>query len=71
MDWKNKGRWLVTINYKTESGTCDVSHTIEELDEIADLVERGPDWNAIENIVIELAIKHHGEIITIEKSLTL
>lgn len=71
MNWKDKGRWLVTITYKTECGACDVSHTVEELDEIAELVERGPDWNAIENIVIELARKAHGETITVEKSLTL
>ena len=47
-------RWLLTIIYRCETGTCVVDYDIEELDEIADIVERGPDWNAIMGIDVEL-----------------
>ena len=34
-----------------------VEHDIEELGEIEEIVERGPDWNAIESIVIRLVVQ--------------
>jgi hypothetical protein len=61
-------RWLATITYKSESGLVPVEWDIIELDEIAELVEAGPDWNTIEKIEIVLTRKQHGEIITIEQA---
>jgi hypothetical protein len=45
-------RWkvLVTYLYPAEPGLYEV----EELDEIADIIERGPDWRAIADIRITL-----------------
>ena len=40
-------RWIVTLTYRTDDGPLDIEHHVEELDEIADLVERGPDWNCL------------------------
>jgi hypothetical protein len=48
-------RWHACINYRTAGPVLDVHHDFEELDELHDLVERGPDWNAIESIVVTLA----------------
>lgn len=48
-------RWIAKVTYRSEHGTVDVDHEIEELDEIAEIVERGPDWNTIETIEIQLA----------------
>jgi hypothetical protein len=48
-------RWLVTITYRTDDGPLTVDYDIEELDMLQELVERGPNWNTIENIVITLA----------------
>ncbi len=48
-------RWRAVITYHSQSGPVDVTHEIEELDEIADLVERGPDWNCIADIRITLS----------------
>lgn len=48
-------RWRATIVYRSEHGPVDVEHEIEELDEIAELVEAGPDWNTIVHINIVLA----------------
>ena len=47
-------RWLLTIIYRCKTGPCVVDYDIEELEEIADIVERGPDWNAIMGIDVEL-----------------
>ena len=47
-------RWLLTIIYRFETGPCVVDYDIQELGEIADIVERGPDWNAIMSIDVEL-----------------
>lgn len=46
-------RWKVIIAYKPEHME-DATYYIEELDELADIVERGPDWNHIDAIAIEL-----------------
>lgn len=47
-------RWLMSIIYRTDNGPVVVDYEIEELDEIADIVERGPDWNAILDISVQL-----------------
>lgn len=47
-------RWAVAIVYQGDAGPIDVHHAVEELEEIADLVERGPDWNALVEIRITL-----------------
>jgi hypothetical protein len=47
-------RWQATINYRTDAGICDVDHAIDELSELEELVERGPDWNTIISIKIVL-----------------
>jgi len=47
-------RWKAVDTYKLATGPVDVEHDIEELDEIADLIERGPDWNSLIDIRITL-----------------
>lgn len=49
-------RWTANVIYRSANGPVSVIHDIEELDEISDLVERGPDWNSIEKIEIILAL---------------
>jgi hypothetical protein len=56
-------RWLVTINYITNTGVPPVEHDVEELGEIEEIVERGPDWNTIESIVIRLARRAYNTTI--------
>ncbi len=48
-------RWQATIFYRSDAGIVDVTHALEEIEELHDLVERGPDWNTIEKIEITLA----------------
>lgn len=47
-------RWKAVIEYRTENGMVDVDHAIEEIEELQDLVERGPDWNTIVQITVTL-----------------
>lgn len=60
-------RWIARVIYRTEGGLVDVQHDMEELEELQDLVERGPHWDAIEKIEIRRAIPD-GELITVEEA---
>jgi hypothetical protein len=62
-------RWHAVVGYRTDNGVVDVHHDLEELGEIEKLVERGPDWNTITEIVITLAIRSYD--VTVEQSLEL
>ena len=61
-------RWAAVVSYHTEAGPVDVAHEIEELEEIQDLVERGPDWATIIDIRITLARNAYGRRITVEEA---
>lgn len=62
-------RWKATATYRTETGPLVIEHDIEELDELADLIEASHDWNALEDIRITLAERSHPDGWTIEDSL--
>jgi hypothetical protein len=47
-------RWLAIVKYRTNAGVNEVDHQFEELFELHDLIERGPDWNCVESIHIQL-----------------
>lgn len=48
-------RWQAIVTYRTEGGPLEVVHDFEELEELHDLIERGPDWNCIIDILVKLA----------------
>lgn len=61
-------RWKAIIYYRSETtGLVDVEYGIEELEELQDIVERGPDWNSIDKIVIVLDRKSSQDM-TIEEA---
>jgi hypothetical protein len=62
-------RWHAVVNYRSDNGVVDVHHDIDELGEIEQLVERGPDWNTITEITITLQRRNHD--MTVEQSLKL
>lgn len=43
-------RWKVEITYNTVSGSVDVTHMIEELWELHDIIEENPTFCAVANI---------------------
>ena len=61
-------RWIATIHYKSEAGIVDVDYPVEELEEIADLVEHGPDWNTITKIEVVLNPKRRSYDVTVEQA---
>lgn len=60
-------RWKVVAEYRSRSGVVDVEHAIEELDELQDLIERGPDWNTLIKITVTFA-RPVCELLTIEEA---
>jgi len=61
-------RWLATVKYRTDAGISEVDHQFEEMFDLHDLIERGPDWNCIENIHIELNPRRKQYDDTVEQS---
>jgi hypothetical protein len=47
-------RWLAEVVYRTQRWLVDVDYVFEELAELHAIIERGPDWNAVERIVLTL-----------------
>lgn len=62
--------WHATIYYRTDDSFIDVEHDFEEIEDLHDIVERGPDWNTIDKIVVTLADKTDASL-TLEKAATL
>lgn len=62
-------RWHAVALYQTQSGPVDVHHDVEELEELQDLIERGPNWYALIEIRITL---NHGDAVpmTVEEAET-
>lgn len=56
-------RWHTTITYRTERGPLKVEHDHQEIEDLHTLIELGPSWHAIEQIVTVLAA---GASITVE-----
>ncbi len=48
-------RWHAVITYRTEAGPLSVEHDFEELEGLHDIVERGPSWDCIADIIVTLA----------------
>lgn len=49
-------RWLATIHYRTDAGLVDVDHELDEVEELHDLIERGPHWDTIELVELRRAV---------------
>jgi hypothetical protein len=62
-------RWIATVKYRTDAGLTEVDYQFEEMFELQDLIERGPDWNCIESVHIELNPRRKTYDGTVEESL--
>ena len=47
-------RWIAVVSYRSQNGLIEVDHHFEEISELDEIVERGPDWNTIDSITIRL-----------------
>lgn len=64
-----EARWEAAITYFTDNGEIAERFGIDELDELAAIVELGPDWNAIGTISIRLNYRTQPFGTTIEQTL--
>lgn len=60
-------RWIATVFYRADLGLVDVQHDLLELEELHDLVERGPHWDTIDKIEIVRADSRENGL-TLEKA---
>lgn len=56
-------RWHAIIVYWSDNGAVTVEHDIEEIEDLHDIVERGPTFYSIQSILITLNRK---DSITVE-----
>jgi len=61
-------RWRLIISYSTAKGTVTAIHDIVELTEVADIVEKGPNWYCVTGIEIK-HIRGDDETLTVEQAL--
>jgi hypothetical protein len=59
-------RWIATVIYRSDHGALDNVFLIEELNELQSIVERGPDWNALDKIEIRLNPRRQNYDVTLE-----
>jgi hypothetical protein len=64
--WPSLTRWIVTVIYRSDQGALDNVFLIEDLDELQSIVERGPDWNALDRIEIRLNPRRQNYDATLE-----
>ena len=60
-------RWNVTISWHTNSGWEADHYFIDELEELAEILEHGPDWNCLKDIRINYALKSDDGPKTLEE----
>jgi hypothetical protein len=53
-DTRRHARWIVTSTYRSEHGPVVVDHHIEELYDLPDLIEGGPNWNSLVEVKVVL-----------------
>jgi hypothetical protein len=63
---ENDPRWIATVIYRSDQGALDNVFLIEELSELQSIIERGPDWNALDKIEIRLNPRRQNYDVTIE-----
>ncbi|TPK15190.1 hypothetical protein FJ872_19535 [Mesorhizobium sp. B2-5-9] len=62
-------RWRAEIVYRSDLGPLELIHVFEEIEDLADLIERGPDWRCM--ISCEIALNRSSkefETLTVEQA---
>lgn len=59
-------RWQATIKYRSEAGSVEETHEVEELYEIHDIVEAGYHWDCLIDLRVERINHSVSQTITIE-----
>lgn len=61
-------RWRVTVIYRTDTGSVDVIHDLEELEEIEELIDAGPHWDTVIEIKIVRVNHIDSPTLTVEQA---
>lgn len=48
-------RWQARVFYRSKNGIIEVQHDFDELEDLHELVERGPNFHAIDHIEVRYA----------------
>ncbi len=48
-------RWQASVFYRSKNGLIEVQHDFDELEDLHELVERGPTFHAIDHIEVRYA----------------
>lgn len=61
-------RWQATVTYRTDAGPVTVEHLVEELQDLQQLVEKGPHFDCVE--LIEVRVHRHAThpLLTVEQA---
>ncbi|ASY70305.1 hypothetical protein [Sinorhizobium fredii] len=60
-------RWKVTVTYLYNDGPRETVFHLEELDQLATIIEHGPDWNALVDCRITYNERDYPEGSTVEQ----
>lgn len=53
---ETRKRWRIVAVYASEHGDIDVEHFVEELEDLQEIVEAGPNWYALKHIAVFLNV---------------
>lgn len=65
---QGKKRWKADIVYRTESGPLDITHYVNEIAEVHDLIECGPHWDCLVSCTITRFQHITSETLTVEEA---
>lgn len=68
----NPSRWAATVRYRlNDDAYTEAVHGMEELTELADIIERGPHWDTIIGIEVRLTRPSERGDLTVDEALQL
>jgi len=55
-------RWKAVIEYRHENGPINIEHHFEEITDLHNIIEHGPDWNTLIKCTVTLVRNDGGEV---------
>lgn len=49
---RNRLQWTATVQHKVATGIPDTEYLLDEIRDLQDIMESGPDWNMIQKVVV-------------------
>jgi hypothetical protein len=47
-------RWKAVLDYQHQNGLITIEHFFEEISDLHNIIEHGPDWNTLKRCVVTL-----------------